>query len=211
MRAGRSCAICGRRLEAMPGVEAATAATPLPLDGDTQNARWGTEAALTDPTRFQQATTYFVVPGYFDAMRTRVIEGRTFSEADNSPDARRHRHRPAARVEGVSRAVRGRPHAPRARAHAGARTVRGDRRRGSSAPRVAGRRRTRSDVPDGRLHDVRRREPLGGADVAGSRLARPAACEPRSPRSTRAPASSRPSRWRSSSRRRARRPRSRWS
>ena len=76
------------RLEAMPGVEAATAATPLPLDGDTQNARWGTEAALTDPTRFQQATTYFVVPGYFDAMRTRVVEGRTFNEADNSPDAR---------------------------------------------------------------------------------------------------------------------------
>jgi putative ABC transport system permease protein len=76
------------RLRAMPGVEAATAATPLPLDGRTQNARWGTEAALTDPTRFQQATTYFVVPGYFDAMRTRVIEGRAFSEADNSPDAR---------------------------------------------------------------------------------------------------------------------------
>jgi putative ABC transport system permease protein len=76
------------RLRAMPGVEAATAATPLPLDGRTQNARWGTEAALTDPTRFQQATTYFVVPGYFEAMRTRVIEGRTFSEEDNSPDAR---------------------------------------------------------------------------------------------------------------------------
>ncbi len=76
------------RLAAMPGVETATAATPLPLDGSLQNARWGTEEALTDPTKFQQATTYFVLPGFFQAMRTRVIEGRTFSEADNSPDAR---------------------------------------------------------------------------------------------------------------------------
>jgi putative ABC transport system permease protein len=77
------------RLEAMPGVIGATAATPLPLDGRTQNARWGTEEALTDPTKFQQATTYVVTPGYFEAMRTRVIEGRTFTEADNMPDARR--------------------------------------------------------------------------------------------------------------------------
>lgn len=76
------------RLAAMPGVESATAARPLPLDGTLQNARWGTEEALTDPTKFQQATTYFVLPGFFAAMRTRVIEGRTFSEADNSPDAR---------------------------------------------------------------------------------------------------------------------------
>ena len=76
------------RLLAMPGVTSATAATPLPLDGRVQNARWGTEEALTDPTRFQQATTYFVMPGYFEAMRTRVIEGRTFSETDNTPDAR---------------------------------------------------------------------------------------------------------------------------
>lgn len=76
------------RLNALPGVLAVTAASPLPLDGRSGLARWGTEDALSDPTNFQQATAYFVMPGYFEAMRTRVLEGRTFSDADNSPDAR---------------------------------------------------------------------------------------------------------------------------
>ncbi len=76
------------RLEGLPGVQGVTAATPLPLDGRTQNARWGTEEALTDPTKFQQATTYFVLPGFFETMHTRVIEGRTFAETDDAPDAR---------------------------------------------------------------------------------------------------------------------------
>jgi putative ABC transport system permease protein len=76
------------RLLAVPGVEAVTAATPLPLDGRDALARWGTEEALADPTRFQQATVHYVQPGYFEAMRTRVIEGRSFSDADNLPDSR---------------------------------------------------------------------------------------------------------------------------
>jgi len=76
------------RLRAIPGVIDATAASPLPLDGRDANARWGTEEALTDPSKFQQATVHTVVPGYFSAMRTRVIEGREFTEADNQPGAR---------------------------------------------------------------------------------------------------------------------------
>ena len=76
------------RLNGLPGVLAVTAASPLPLDGRSGLARWGTEEALADPTKFRQATAYFVMPGYFEAMRTRVLEGRTFSDADNSPDAR---------------------------------------------------------------------------------------------------------------------------
>ena len=76
------------RLNALPGVLAVTAASPVPLDGRSGLARWGTEEALSDPTTFQQATAYFVMPGYFEAMRTRVVEGRTFNDADNSPDAR---------------------------------------------------------------------------------------------------------------------------
>ena len=39
-------------------------------------ARWGTEEALADPTKFQQAIVHVVLPGYFETMRTRVIEGR---------------------------------------------------------------------------------------------------------------------------------------
>ena len=76
------------RLESLPGAQGATAATPFPLDGRDATARWGTEAALTDPTKFQQATFHVVVPGYFEVMRTKVLEGRTFTEADDRPESR---------------------------------------------------------------------------------------------------------------------------
>jgi putative ABC transport system permease protein len=76
------------RLAALPGVTDVTGANPLPLDGRDANARWGTEEALTDPSKFGQATTHIVQPGYFSAMRTRIIEGREYTEADSRPDAR---------------------------------------------------------------------------------------------------------------------------
>ena len=72
------------RLLALPGVTDVTAATPLPLDGRTGLARWGTEEALADPAKFQQAITHVVLPGYFEAMRTRIIEGRGYTEEDNT-------------------------------------------------------------------------------------------------------------------------------
>ena len=78
----------GSRLEAMPGVQGATAASPFPLDGRIANARWGLEEALANPSKFQQATMYVVLPRFFETMRTRLIEGRTFAETDNTPDAR---------------------------------------------------------------------------------------------------------------------------
>ena len=74
------------RLEALPGVTAVSGANPLPLDGGTANARWGTAEAQTDASKFQQANVHIVQPGYFAAMRTRVIEGRVFDEGDNAPD-----------------------------------------------------------------------------------------------------------------------------
>jgi len=72
------------RLEALPGVEAATAAVPLPLDGRDSNLRYGTEAALADPSRFQQATAHLVLPGYFETLGTRILDGRSFTEAENT-------------------------------------------------------------------------------------------------------------------------------
>ena len=77
-----------QRLKALPGVIDATGANPLPLDGGNANARYGTEEALTDPSKFGQATVHVVLPGYFSAMRTRVIEGREFADTDNHPDTR---------------------------------------------------------------------------------------------------------------------------
>ena len=41
------------RLLGLPGVTAATAATPFPLGGEPGNARWGTEEAAADPAKFQ--------------------------------------------------------------------------------------------------------------------------------------------------------------
>ena len=76
------------RLLALPGVEAVTAASPLPLDGRPGLVRWGTEEALSDPLKFQQATAHVVLPGYFEAMRTRLLEGRTFTDEDNRPESR---------------------------------------------------------------------------------------------------------------------------
>lgn len=71
------------RLEALPGVVSASAAGPLPLDGGVSNVRWGTEEAIADPERFQQATVHFVLPDYFETMRTRVLAGRGFEDVDN--------------------------------------------------------------------------------------------------------------------------------
>ncbi|HXV86245.1 MAG TPA: ABC transporter permease [Gemmatimonadales bacterium] len=71
------------RFAALPGVTGVTAALPLPLDGNEGNARWGTEAAATDPSLFQQANVHVVLPDYFAVMGTRLLEGRAFTEADN--------------------------------------------------------------------------------------------------------------------------------
>jgi predicted permease len=75
------------RLAALPGVRAVTAAFPLPLDGTVGNVRWGTEEAATDASKFQQAQNHIVLPGYFEAMRTKLLAGRTFTEADNRDSA----------------------------------------------------------------------------------------------------------------------------
>jgi putative ABC transport system permease protein len=71
------------RLRALPGVTAVTAASPFPLDGGIANARWGGEDAVADNSKFQQANVHAVLPGYFEAMRSRVIAGRAFTEAEN--------------------------------------------------------------------------------------------------------------------------------
>ncbi len=76
------------RFRAIPGVTAVSAASSLPLDGVTPLARWGTEEALTDLNRFKQGNAIAVLPGYFELMRTRLLDGRLFTDADNTPDAK---------------------------------------------------------------------------------------------------------------------------
>ncbi|HWJ14604.1 MAG TPA: ABC transporter permease [Gemmatimonadaceae bacterium] len=72
-----------RRLAAIPGVIGVTAASPMPLDGQDANMRWGPVAAQNDPSLFQQATTHIIRPNFFEAMHVRLIAGRIFTPAEN--------------------------------------------------------------------------------------------------------------------------------
>jgi putative ABC transport system permease protein len=74
------------RLKAIPGVETVIGSTPFPLSGGFSTIRWGKEEALTDPSKFQATDFQIVLPGYFEAIHTPLIAGRTFTDADNAPD-----------------------------------------------------------------------------------------------------------------------------
>ncbi len=73
-------------LSSLGGVESVAAAFPFPLAGGFSPIRWGLEPALADPSKFQATDWQIVLPGYFETMRSRLIEGRTFTEADSAPD-----------------------------------------------------------------------------------------------------------------------------
>src|ERR1041385_4084885 len=74
------------QLGAIPGVHAVTASFPLPLAGGFSPVRWGGQEAQNDPSKFQAADLQVVLPGYFEAMGTTLLAGRTFTEDDNTPD-----------------------------------------------------------------------------------------------------------------------------
>ena len=75
------------KLQALPGVQSVTAATPFPLAGPFFPVRWGLAPALTDPSKFQAVDNITVLPGYFETMHTPLIAGRGFTDADNAPTA----------------------------------------------------------------------------------------------------------------------------
>lgn len=73
------------RLRALPGVENVTAALVLPLGGGSgarspATARPRPATASSEGADFQQ-----VLPGYFEALHTPLLAGRTFTEDDNAP------------------------------------------------------------------------------------------------------------------------------
>jgi putative ABC transport system permease protein len=81
-------AVIRERLSAVPGVRAVTAAAVLPLENLPFSGRWGTDAAIGDPTKFRQGQFHVVMPGYFEALGGRLIAGRTFTAADDVPSAK---------------------------------------------------------------------------------------------------------------------------
>jgi len=74
------------RLRALPGVESATGSFPFPLAGGFSTIRWGKEEALADPGKYQAVDWQVVLPGYFDTLRTPLLAGRIFTDADNTPE-----------------------------------------------------------------------------------------------------------------------------
>jgi putative ABC transport system permease protein len=73
------------RLRAIPGVERVTASFPFPLTGNFSTIRWGLEDALTDASKYQAVDWQVVRPSYFETLRTPLLTGRTFTDADNDP------------------------------------------------------------------------------------------------------------------------------
>ena len=74
------------QLDAIPGVNSVTASFPLPLAGGFSPVRWGGAEALEDASKFQAADLQVVLPGYFEAMGTKLLAGRTFTDEDSTPD-----------------------------------------------------------------------------------------------------------------------------
>ncbi|HEX6717276.1 MAG TPA: ABC transporter permease [Pyrinomonadaceae bacterium] len=74
------------QLSAIPGVKSVTASFPLPLAGGFSPVRWGGAEAQNDPSKFQAADLQIVLPGYFEAMGTTLLSGRTFTQEDSAPD-----------------------------------------------------------------------------------------------------------------------------
>ena len=74
------------QLDGIPGVNSVTASFPLPLAGGFSPVRWGGAEAQSDPSKFQAADLQIVLPGYFEAMGTTLLAGRTFTQEDSSPD-----------------------------------------------------------------------------------------------------------------------------
>src|SRR6202162_5889746 len=74
------------RLHTLPGVESVTGSFPFPLAGGFSTIRWGKEEALADPGKYQAVDWQAVLPGYFDTLRTPLLAGRTFTDADNAPE-----------------------------------------------------------------------------------------------------------------------------
>jgi len=79
----------GARLEQVPGVELVGGVTPLPLAGGEQYSvsSYGRIGDSDDVYRANKAEYRAALPGYFEAMKVRLVVGRTFLRSDNLPEA----------------------------------------------------------------------------------------------------------------------------
>jgi len=71
-----------QQLLALPGVTNVSAATTVPLQNNFFTGRYGPLEAATDESLYGQAAYRAIRPGYFETLRTDLMEGRLFSPAD---------------------------------------------------------------------------------------------------------------------------------
>lgn len=74
-----------QQLEAIPGIQSATATDLFPLDGGFTPIRWGNLEAAADAGKFLATDFQSVLPGYFETMHIPLLAGRTFTDGDNPP------------------------------------------------------------------------------------------------------------------------------
>ncbi len=71
------------RIRALPGVQAATRASALPLDGTGETVRLSRDGE-TAPDETMSALLYAVEPGYFPTLGVQLIDGRMLDESDDA-------------------------------------------------------------------------------------------------------------------------------
>lgn len=71
------------RVRSLPGVEAAGAIGHLPLGGDIESYAMQVEGRAPLPNEYANPDCHVVMPGYFEAMKVPLIEGRFLAEHDN--------------------------------------------------------------------------------------------------------------------------------
>jgi putative ABC transport system permease protein len=72
------------RLHAIPGVSAVGATDNMPLDGNQSGVFVTVEGSPTAETEAAEASIHTVTPGYFAAMGMPVLQGRSFTQADDA-------------------------------------------------------------------------------------------------------------------------------
>ena len=73
------------RLRALPGVESVSEALAVPLGGGSRPGNSAAAQPRPTPASSEGADFQQVLPGYFETLRTPLLAGRTFTEADNAP------------------------------------------------------------------------------------------------------------------------------